>query len=287
MTKASGNSSTTHDAPFASVAGGQSHFATVGTNRIHYVTAGNGDRTIVLIHCWAGHAGFWREQVPALADQARLILIDLPGHGRSDKPEADYTLPFFAEAVLAVLSAARVDRAIFIGHSMGAAVLCRVYERAPDKFDALVSVDGLLCRPRGTPAAAQALVGPFGTPQYLDHAKTFIRAFFPIPGTEALRERVLAEMLVTPQHVMHGAMLGMFGPEAPDWILPRVDAPVLAINARSPWWDDGYEPYVRSLSRQSDYLVMEGVGHFLHLEKPADFNAALTSRLRRLDLLAK
>jgi len=277
----------TNNAPFASVADAQSHFVSVGARRIHYVTVGKGSRTIVFVHCWAGNLGFWREQVPMLADKARLILIDLPGHGQSDKPRTAYTLDFFAGAVLAVLRDAHVDKAIFIGHSMGAAVLCRVHHQAPEKFAALVSVDGLLCRPPGTPEEARALVGPFGSPQYLDHAKGFINAFFPVPGTDGLRDRVKSEMLATPQHVMLGAMLGMFGPDQPDWILQKVNAPVVVINVRSPWWNGDYEKYVRSLSPQSDYVMMEGVGHFPMLEKPAEFNATLMSMLRKYDLIAK
>ena len=277
----------TNNAPLASVAGTQSHFIPIGTNRVHYVTAGKGDRTIVFVHCWAGNLGFWREQVPALADKARLILIDLPGHGRSDKPQTAYTLDFFAGAVLAVLRDAHVDKAVFIGHSMGAAVLCRVHHQVPEKFAALVSVDGLLRRPPGTPAEVRALVGPFGSPQYLDHANGFISAFFPVSGAEALRERVMPEMLATPQHVMLGAMLGMFGPDQPDWILQKVNAPVLVINAPSPWWNADYENYARSLSPRSDYVLMDGTSHFLMLEKPAEFNATLTSMLRKFDLIAK
>jgi pimeloyl-ACP methyl ester carboxylesterase len=277
----------TNNAPFAGVADVQSHFVSVGENRIHYVTAGKGSRAIVFIHCWAGNLGFWREQVPALAEQARLVLIDLPGHGRSDKPQTAYTLDFFADAVLAVLRDAGVDKAVFIGHSMGAAVLCRVHHQAPEKFAALVSVDGLLCRPPGTPAAARALVGPFASPQYLDHAKGFIGTFFPFPGAETLRERVTSEMLATPQHVMLGAMLGMFGPDQPDWILRKVDAPVLVINAPGSLWNDGYEHYVRSLSPRSDYVLMDGASHFLMLEKPAEFNAVVMAGLRKHDLIAK
>jgi pimeloyl-ACP methyl ester carboxylesterase len=277
----------TNNAALAGMADAQSHFVSVGANRIHYVTTGKGSRVIVLIHCWAGHLGFWREQVPALADKAQLILIDLPGHGRSDKPQAAYTLDFFADAVLAVLNDARVDKAVFIGHSMGAAAVCRLYHQAPEKFAALISVDGLLRRPPGTPAEARAMVGPFGSPQYLDHAKSFIRAFFPIPGTEGLREQVSSEMLATPQHVMLGAMLGMFGPDQPDWVLQQVNTPVVAINAPSPWWRGDFETYVRSLSPQSDYVLMEDVGHFPMLEKPGEFNAKLLSMLRKHDLIAK
>lgn len=278
----------TNDVPFAKVAGDtQQRSVFVGTDRVHYLTVGKGRRTFVFVHCWAGNLAFWHEQIPALADQARLVLIDLPGHGQSDKPKSAYTLDFFAEAVLAAVRDAGVDQAVFVGHSMGAAVLCRVYRRAPEKFAALVSVDGLLRRPPATAAEARALVEPFGTPQYLAHAREFISTFFPVPVAAGLRERITSEMLATPQHVMLGAMLGMFGPDQPDWILQKVNAPVIVINVRSPWWRDGYETYVRSLSPQADYVVMEEVGHFLMLERPAEFNAALQSLLRKHDLIAK
>jgi pimeloyl-ACP methyl ester carboxylesterase len=282
-----GNPNPTANGCFTNVAGGKSHFTSLDGNRIHYVTAGEGDRTIVFIHGWASHLGFWREQVSLLAKKARLIFIDLPGHGQSDKPQTAYTMDFFADAVLAVLNAEKVDKAIFIAHSMGGAVLCRLHHRAPEKISALISVDGLLCRPPGTPEQARALVVPFSTPQYLDHAKGFISTFFPVPGSEALRDRVMSEMLATPQHVMFGAMLGMFGEGQPDWMLQKVNAPVAAINAPSLWWSNGYEKYVRSLTPRSDYVLMDGVGHFLMLEKPAEFNAALSSVLEKLGVLAE
>ena len=265
---------------------GESHFASLGGDRIHYVTLGKGKRTVVFIHGWAGHVGVWREQASALAGKARLIFIDLPGHGKSDKPQTDYTLDYFAEAVLAVLEDANVDKAIFIAHSMGAAVLCRLCLHAPEKVAALVSVDGLLRRPHGSPEEARALVAPFGTPHYLEHARRFLGSFFPIPGTETLRDQMMPEMLATPQHVMLGAMMGMFGPNQPDWLLEKVDAPVAVINAPSFWWTNGYESYVRSLNPQSDYILMEGVGHFLMLEKPAEFNATLSAMLRKFGSLA-
>src|SRR6266702_913294 len=97
------------DIPFAGVKDAQSHFVSVGANRIHYVTVGQGKHTLVFVHGWACHLGFWREQVAALADQARLVFIDLPGHGQSDKPQTTYTMDFFAEAVLAVMRDIKVE----------------------------------------------------------------------------------------------------------------------------------------------------------------------------------
>jgi len=269
------------------VAGGETHFASLGANKVHYVTAGGGRQTLVFVHGWANHLGFWREQVPAFADQARLILIDLPGHGQSDKPHNAYTMDFFANAVLAVMREAQADKAALVGHSMGGAVICRVYEQAPEKTAALVSVDGLLRRPQWTPEQAGQFAARFGTPEYREHVKQFVGSFFPVPGTEALRDRVLSEILATPQYVMVGAMEGMFGPDQPDWDLKKVSVPVLVINARSPMWNADYESYVHSLSPQTDYRTMCGVGHWLMLEKPAEFNATLTDLLRKFDLMAK
>jgi pimeloyl-ACP methyl ester carboxylesterase len=269
------------------LAGGKSRFASLGTNKVHYVTVGGGRQTIVFVHCWAGNLGFWREQVPALADKARLVLIDLPGHGQSDKPHTAYTMDFFASAVLAVMRDAHVDKATLVGHSMGGPVICCVYRQAPEKAAALVSVDGLLRRPQGTLEEAERFVAPFRTPEYREHTKQFVGSFFPVPGTEALRDQVLSEMLATPQYVMVGAMEGMFGPDQPDWGLKTVNAPVLVINARKPMWNADYENYVHSLSPQTDYRMMDGVGHWLMLEKPAEFNATLMDLLREFDLMAK
>jgi len=265
----------------------KSRFATFGANKIHYVVEGKGRHTIVFIHGWSCNAGFWREQTPVLAGRARLILIDLPGHGQSDKPQTDYTMDYFARAVLAVMRDARVDKATLIGHSMGAPVICRVYAQAPEKVAALVAVDGLLRRPKMSPEQTEQFIGAYRTPEYRAHATRFVNSMFPNPGTEALRDRVRDEMLMTPQHVMRSAMEGMFASDQPAWDLKSVNVPVLAINAKSPMWTPEYESYVRSLSSQTDYHVIDGPGHFLMLEKPAEFNAALLAMLDKFQLIDK
>jgi pimeloyl-ACP methyl ester carboxylesterase len=272
---------------FAHLPGAEAHFTAAEPNRIHYVTVGRGNHTLVLVHGWACSLKFWREQVPTLAEHARLVLIDLPGHGRSDKPQADYTMDFFGEAVLAVLRDAHVDRATFIGHSMGAAALCRVHHHAPEKIAGMISVDGLLCRLPSPPEETRALTGGLASSHYLEHARAFISTFFPIPGTEALRDQVTAEMLVTPQHVMLGAMVGMLDTAQPDWMLQKVNAPVIVLNAPTPWWTPDYKKYVHALSPQTDYTTMENTGHFLMLEKPLEFNALLLEKLEKFGLISQ
>jgi pimeloyl-ACP methyl ester carboxylesterase len=265
----------------------QSHSAPFGANRIHYVTVGTGAHVLVFVHCWAGNLGFWREQIPAFADQARLVLLDLPSHGKSGKLPAAYTMDYFAGAVLAVMRHARVKKATLIGHSMGGPVSYCVYKQAPEKVAALVVVDGFLRRPAIAPEQAEKFLAPFRASEYREHTRQIFGPMFPVPGTEALRERVLSEMFATPQSVMSGAMEGMFAPNQPNWDLTQVKVPVLVLNAKGSTWDADYENYVRSLSPQTDYRVMDGVGHWLMLERPAEFNATLGEMLRKFDLIGK
>jgi len=263
---------------------GESKFAPYGTNRVHYVIGGKGSRAVVFIHGWGGNVLFWREQVPALKDKAKLILVDLPGHGQSDKPHAEYTMDFLASGVLAVLSDSGVSKATLVGHSMGVPVICRVYAQAPGKTAALVAVDGIMRRPKGTPEDMEKFIAPFHAAGYREHTTKFIGAMFPASDNPELRDWVLAQVLATPQYVLSSAMDGMFKPGQPAWDLDQVSIPVLVINAKNPMWTSEYEAFARSRSPKNDYRTIEDAGHFLMLEKPKEFNAALVAMLDKFQL---
>lgn len=95
-----------------------------------------------------GHAifTFWRWRAPVYQSH-RSILIDLPGHGASDKPETEYTMEYFARAVDAVLSDAHITKATLVGHSMGTNVIIQYLRMYPEKVAALVIVDGFAPEP--------------------------------------------------------------------------------------------------------------------------------------------
>ena len=268
-----------------SLVGAKSRFAPFGTNQVHYLTVGKGREVMVFVHGWSCNADFWREQIPAFADKARLILIDLPGHGQSDKPHTDYTMDFFASSVLAVMRQEHVQRAILVGHSMGVAVICRVHAQAPGQVAALVAVDGFLRTRRLPREESEKFIAPYRTEDYREQVKKSVRAMFPIAGTEALRDQVMAEMLATPHYVILSMVETPWDPAQPAWDLQNLKVPLLALNTRSPFYPPEYEAYVHSLSAQTEYRTFDGVGHFIMLEKPAMFNEALTQMLREFKLL--
>jgi pimeloyl-ACP methyl ester carboxylesterase len=106
---------------------------------------------------------------------------------------------------------------------------------------------------------------------------------FPNAGTEALRDRVLADVAKTPQHVMVGAFEAMFDKSA--WEPQKIEVPLLVLNTKNPFWNEGYEAYVRKLQPQAVYKVIEGTGHWVMQEKPAEVNAALMDFLQKNKLI--
>jgi len=100
-----------------------------------------------------------------------------------------------------------------------------------------------------------------------------------------LREQIKTSMLSTPQHVAVSAMESM-GEEA-IWKQDKIDVPVLAVNAKSPFWPPDSEQFFRSIAPNIDYQMWDGVSHFLMMEKPKEFNATVIAFLDKHKLLKK
>lgn len=132
----------------------KAEFTTVDKARIYYEVSGSGSPAVVLVHGWTCDTTFWRFQQPDLAKRFRVMALDLPGHGKSDKPQIEYSADIFARAVLGVMKAAKVDRAVLAGHSMGVTVVRRAYDLEPSRVAGLVSVDGSVFRFESEGAAA-------------------------------------------------------------------------------------------------------------------------------------
>ena len=65
----------------------------------------------------------------------------------------------------------------------------------------------------------------------------------------------------------------------------RIEVPVLVILAKQPAWSPEYETFVRGLIPKLDYQVWEDVSHFLMMDKPREFNAAVLKFLEQQKLL--
>jgi pimeloyl-ACP methyl ester carboxylesterase len=233
---------------------------------------------VVFVHGWTCDQRSWDDQLPALRRRVRAITLDLPGHGSSAKPQVDYTMDRFAEAIDAVLRDAGVERAVLVGHSMGAPVARQFLRRHPEKVAGIVVVDGMLVN-LIPPAQREAFVARFDAPIPEEAERAMIATFFDDATPRQRRETLTATMLATPHHVKKSAMHGMFDPAV--WTEEPIQVPTLVVMAKSPFWNEAYESKVRSVAPGVDYRVMDGVSHFLMVDRPAEFNAMLLEFVER------
>ncbi len=111
-------------------------FASVQTRvgTISTLAAGEGD-PVVCVHGLGATKASFLPTVAALADRHRVIAMDLPGFGESDKPiSAPYDAPYFARAVTALLDRLEIDRAHLVGNSMGGRVSIELGLREPGRI---------------------------------------------------------------------------------------------------------------------------------------------------------
>lgn len=241
---------------------------------------------VALIHGWSCDRSIWRFQVPALTGKRRLLLLDLPGFGASGKPEMAYTPELFAAAVVAVMDAAKVERAVLVGHSMGFAVAREAARRYPERVSALVSVDGVLERgpedpeaSRETMAQAAALLDALGR-DFRGTAGAFAESMFVPATTPELRREILDLMLGASPQPAISSIEHLFAPDL--WKVEPLGLPVLGLYADTPWLLPDNEAFFRRHFPRAEYVLLPGVGHFLHLEAPAKVNRLLLDFLEKV-----
>lgn len=274
----------------------ESRFATLDGTRIHYLNynrdsgargktkakAGNDEEALVLIHGWTMNNDNWRGQVPTLVKRSRVIAIDLPGHGKSDKPQTSYSMDYFARAVDAVMRDAKVKRAVLVGHSMGTPVARQFYRKYPEKTSGIVIVDGAL-RPFSDKAMMDKMLAGLRSPDYM---KVGAQMFTMMSGpglTVDAKDRIQASFGNTPKHVVVSAMEGMADPTI--WGDDKINVPVLAVMAKNPFFPPNLEDSYRALVPNLEFYMWDSVGHFLHMEKTKEFNQAIIAFLDKKKLL--
>ena len=261
----------------------ESKFVDVDHLKVHYTNYGKGDTALLFVHGWACDETVWSEQAPALAEKIRVITIDLPGHGQSDKPKTiSYDKDLYVRAIDGVINDAGVKSVILVGHSNGTPFIRHYYRKFPAKVKALVIVEGPL-RAFFDKENIEKFVAPLRGENYPEAAGRIIEAMIsPIKDT-TLRAKIKALMLKTPQYVAVSEFEATADPDL--WKEDKIDIPVLMVLAKQPSWSAEYEQFVRGLAPKVDYQMWENVSHFLMMERPREFNASVLRFLEQNQLV--
>jgi pimeloyl-ACP methyl ester carboxylesterase len=114
-------------------------FRTIHGYKRAYRIAGSGP-AILLIHGIGDNSTTWNTVQAKLAQRYTVIAPDLLGHGRSDKPRADYSVAAYANGMRDLLSVLDIERATIVGHSLGGGVAMQFTYQFPQLVERLILV---------------------------------------------------------------------------------------------------------------------------------------------------
>jgi pimeloyl-ACP methyl ester carboxylesterase len=261
---------------------------TVDRIRLHVVEAGEGPALVLLHGLSATHAN-WEYTVEAFADRWRVVAPDLPGHGRSAKPDAPYTIDFYAGVIRSLGRALGIDEAIVIGNSLGGQIAVELGLAYPVWTRALV-----LAAPAGRfGAGVQAMrwaIGAAARPALLRVALPWALTrcvHDPSSPVWEERRRILFERLVAEDYpgfarAITRSLVGSIA--AGRQPLAHLTQPTLLVWGRNDRLVSlsGSRRVLRALPH-ARLAVLERCGHLPMLEQPQQFNRAVADFLRTVE----
>ena len=240
-----------------------------------YEEVGGDEPAVLLVHGWCCDHTYFAPQFEYFAKHDhRVVVVDLRGHGRSDKPLQHYTMQAFADDLVWMCGQIGLKKPAVVGHSMGGIVAFDLAARYPERTAAVVVLDGAVVLPSGTRSAIPSFLEELRGPGYQKVLRQYVAnsLFIPTDGQKR-KERVLESMAATPQHVMVSAFEGLRDYD-PNEATGGLAVPGLYIAA------DELQPR-SDMSRfhemfpQILYGKTVGSGHFCQLEVPEQVDAMI------------
>lgn len=237
---------------------------------------------VVFVHGYPLNRSIWQPQLDGLADQARLIALDLRGHGESQPVPGPYSMQLLAEDLAAFLDALMIDEPVILcGLSMGGYIAFEFFRRYPQRLRGLVltatraiadSEQGKVNRDLAAESARQG-----GVTAIVDKMLPLILAPDTINNHPELVEQVRGIMASTSLEGVLGDLAAL--KERPDSTpdLTRIHLPTLVVHGEQ----DQIAPYIEAKAMQeaiagSHWQLVPAAGHLPCLENPAVFNQALS-----------
>ncbi len=266
-------------------------FVAIDGVRVRYLEAGDGP-PLLLIHGLLGYAFSWRRNIAEFSRTRKVVALDLPGLGYSDRVVMDCSLRALAGFLRRFMDAVGISTAEVIGTSHGGALAMRLALDAPQRVRSLVLVASVNPWSRaGRKRIAVLGSGPGGViarlllPKLLPHLQRV--------GLERMygdRSRIPAGTLAgyagplavpgTADHALRILRCWQSDVSALASEIPRLAVPALLL-----WGSrDSAVPVASAYALQqhlpqAQLVVLEGVGHLPYEEAPEEFNRAVLSFL--------
>jgi len=245
-----------------------------------YDSKGSGDTTLIFLHGWCGSRHWWKSQMDAFSGDYRVVAYDQAGHGDSGKDRKEWTGAALAADVEAVVKGLGLKRVILVGHSMGGPIALAAAKRLPGTVVAVVGVDTLQ-NADFTPSEEQtkAFMSALES-DFKGAVEMGLRGMLPEKTDPKIYESI-ASVAEKQSKTMAIGLMKSFTTVDLKSLLRQAKVPVRCINSSGGF--TFFNPTQVEINKKyADFnaVLMDNVGHFPMLEKPAEFNEKLRGVLK-------
>ncbi|EWG13206.1 alpha/beta fold hydrolase [Cytobacillus firmus] len=247
---------------------------------ISYYDEGTGE-PLVLLHGFCGSKDYWGRVIPLLAEDFRVIAVDLPGHGESGLPEGELSIEKMAEAIKEAIDELELDKVSLFGHSLGGYVTLAFAEAYGDNLKSFS-----LIHSTASPDSEEGKKGRDVAAGKIDKEgmESFINGLVPklfAPGEKHPDEIQLAKEIGyrTRAEGAKAALKAMKQREDRSHVLKRTELPVLIVAGDQ----DQIVPPEKSFAVEGSNIkpvTINGAGHMSMYEAPDELAEAIRGFLK-------
>lgn len=249
---------------------------------------GTGEPAIVLVHGWVSDRNVWRNQVNVLAEDHRVVSLDLAGCGRSGTQRSEWSVDVLGDDIARVVESLGLRRVVLVGHSLGGQACLAAAARLRGRVLGVVGVDTLHdVEYRFTQQVVNDMNDAF-VANYPGQVDFMVRSVFPADAPAELVDWTVERALVQDQSAAL-SLLRSYPKLDMAALVAGADVPIRCINAGAdakdvPTDQVGKVPttQVARNRRYGDFdaRFLPGRGHYLMLTEPEAVNDAIRNWAR-------
>ena len=251
---------------------------------INYNITGSGDTTLLFIHGSYIDQTYWKQQVDYFSPNYKVVMFDLPGHGKSGTERKHWTTEGFAEDVITVIKELDLKNVILIGHSLGGDINLIAATSHPENIIAFIGIDNFKNAATALPAEYEQQAASIEQKLKTDFANTneqFARMALLTEQTPIeITNRVVKDYRNAYQPMAIETTPEIFKLfESEKKLLPQLKLKLYLINVD--YMPTNEEPLKQYASNGYEVLHMNGTCHYPMLENPEELNKLLQQTISK------
>lgn len=244
---------------------------------MHYVTAGDWQKSqesLLLLHGLGSSIRDWEYQIPALATHFKILVVDLRGHGKTDKPNIPYSISMFSEDVVSLIRHLQCEPLHVVGHSMGGMIAFQLAVDHPELVKTLTIINSApqvafpSFRSRLNFNLRALSVKWFGMKKL---SESLAKALFPKPEQASFREMFIERWCENDPQAYLNSLKAFH-----DWnVMDRLSAlhcPVLIMTGDRDYTPVAYKQFYIKFIKNGHLVVIKDSGHLTIIDQAQQCN---------------